>query len=335
MKKLTRSYLTYSRNLGDFEPNLIELSKKGLHGLRLINKGKTIEEFVARIEEIRSYDQLHNLNLEILIDLPGEKALIGNVGTGFNIEKGETYILCDEKENLAANEIPTLNFLERIDRTKVFPGDICSIADGEVDMKIVSMDEQGIVCEAQNSFLLTSNRSFSIKGNKLPAKPISQNDQNLLDELKLLDISKDLKILVSFVTQATQVSYVKEISPNFEVISKIEDVIPDPDLEEIIRVSDGVMLGRGDLISTSKMSDVFPFQKNVIEKCSVLKKELILATGLFGDLKNSGKPSISDIMDFGFLRSLNVEAFLIAGSNANQFPFETLDLITNFEGLDI
>lgn len=49
-----------------------------------------------------------------------------------------------------------------------------------------------------------------------------------------------------------------------------------------------------------------------------LTNELILATGLFGDLENSSKPSISDILDFGFLRNLNVDSFLIAGSNANQ-----------------
>lgn len=331
---MTRSYLTYSRNLGDFKPDLIELSKKGLYGLRLINKGKSKEEFIARIQEILTYNRVHDLNLEILIDLPGEKPLIGNVGNGFQVEKGGSYSLCDEKQDLAANEIPTLNFLKEIDRANVFPGDILSIADGELDMKIVLMHEHSIICEAQNAFLLTSNRSFGIKGNKLPARPISTNDQQLLDELKLSEISKSVKILISFVTRASQVKSVKQISPNFQVISKIENVIPESDLEEIIRVSDGMMLGRGDLISASKMSDVFPFQKKVIEKCMTLNKELILATGLFGDLKNSGKPSISDIMDFGFLRSLQVESFLIAGSNANQFPFETLDLIVNFEEID-
>lgn len=53
-----------------------------------------------------------------------------------------------------------------------------------------------------------------------------------------------------------------------------------------------------------------------------------------GDLKNSNKPSISDILDFGYLRNLNVDSFLIAGSNANHYPFETLNLITNFEKID-
>lgn len=331
---MIRSYLTYSRNLGDFEPNLIELSEKGLYGLRLINKGKSIEEFIARVREILTYNQVHNLKLEILIDLPGEKPLIGNMGNGFLVEKGESYSLCDEKGELAANEIPTLNFLKEIDRAKVFPGDILSIADGELDMKIVLMNEQSITCEAQNSFLLTSNRSFGIKGNKLPARPISGNDQQLLEALVLQDISKSVKILVSFVTLANLVKRVKDSLPDFQVISKIENVIPESDLEEIIRVSDGVMLGRGDLISASKMSAVFPFQKRVIEKCATLNKNLILATGLFGDLKNSGKPSISDLMDFGFLRSMDVESFLIAGSNATQFPFETLDLIKNFEEID-
>ena len=328
---MTRTYLTYSRDLGNFKHDLIGLSKRGLYGLRLINKGKSTEEFIDRIEEILAYNRENNLNLEILIDLPGEKPLIGDIGNGLKIQKGDTYILCDEKHDLAKNEIPTINFLARIDRTKIFQGDLISIEDGEVEMNIVFMGDHSITCVAQNSFLLTSNRSFNVKGNKLPAHPISGHDQILLDKIKLLDLSKRTKILVSFVTQASQVKYVKDISPNFHVISKIENVITEHDLEEIIKTSDGVMLGRGDLISTSRMSEVFPFQKSIIEKCKDLNKELILATGLFGDLKNSNKPSISDIMDFGFLRNLKVDAFLIAGSNAIHYPFETLNLITNYE----
>jgi pyruvate kinase len=330
---MTRTYLTYSGDVGNFQHDLIGLSKRGLYGLRLINKGKSAEEFIHRIEEVLAYNRDNSLNLEILIDLPGEKALIGKVGDGLKIEKGDTYILCNEKSDPAKNEIPTINFLTRIDRTKVFEGDVVSIADGELEMNIVFMNEHSVTCVAQNSFLLTSNRSFNIKGNKLPAHPISVDDQAFLDKIKFPDISKHIKILVSFVTQASHVKYVKDISPDFQVISKIENVISEQDLEAIIMISDGIMLGRGDLVSTSRMSEVFPFQKSIIEKCKALNKELILATGLFGDIKNSNKPSISDILDFGYLRSLNVNAFLIAGTNARHYPFETLHFMTNFEEL--
>jgi pyruvate kinase len=330
---MTRSYLTYSRDLGDFKHDLIELSRKGLYGLRLINKGKSTDEFISRIEEILAYNREHNLDLQLLIDLPGEKALIGNLGAGLKIVKGGTYILCGEEYGPASNKIPTINFLERIDRTKVFAGDLVSIADGEVEMKIVSMGDHSITCVAQNTLLLTSNRSFNIKGNKLPAYPISNQDQVLLDQIKLLDCSKHIRILVSFVTNASQVAQVKHISRDLYVISKIENVINAQDLDAIIQASDAVMLGRGDLVATSKMSDIFSFQKNIIEQCHSLNKELILATGLFGDLKNSGKPSISDILDFGFLRDLKVSSFLIAGSNAIYHPLATLDLISNFEAL--
>ncbi|MEO6302427.1 MAG: pyruvate kinase [Bacteroidia bacterium] len=328
---MTRTYLTYSRDKGDFKIDLIELSKSGLFGLRLINKGKSIEEFVDRIKEILAYSLTNKLSLDIIIDLPGEKPLIGNVANGLQIEKDSVYILSDKKQFRIKNEIPTLNLFARIDRTKIFVGDLISIADGEVEMEIVELSDCSITCVAQNSFFLTSNRSFNIKGNKLPVHPISNHDQLLLDTIKLIDISNRTKILVSFVTKASQVKYVKDISENFYVISKIENILNEQDLEEIINTSDAIMLGRGDLISTSKMSEVFVFQKSIIDKCKSLNKELIVATGLFGNLKNSNKPSISDIMDFGFLRNLKVDAFLIAGSNAIHHPFETLNLINNYE----
>lgn len=328
---MIRTYLTYSRDLGDFKFDLIHLSRKGLTGLRLINKGKTTEEFIARIEEILLFSETNELNLEILVDLPGEKAFIGNIGKGIQIEKGKSYNLCEENQLNTSNEIPTSGFIVQLEHTEIQPGDIVSIADGEVEMEIHSINGKSVRCQALNSYFLTSNRSFTVKGNKLPVRPVSGHDSILLNQLLLSGLANKVKILVSFVTEVSHVKQVKKLSPDFHVVSKIENIISPNDLEQIIQVSDSVMLGRGDLTSTSKMSEVFPFQKRVIDGCKAFRKELILATGLFADLKNSGRPSISDLMDFGFLRSREVNAFLIAGSNANQFPFETLNLIANFE----
>jgi pyruvate kinase len=331
---MAKTYLTYSRDLGDFKFDLTELCKQGLHGIRLINKGKTVGEFISRIEEILELAKTNDLNLEILVDLPGEKALIGNVGNGMQIKKGESYDLYDKGQNQSENRIPTIGFLPQLDRTRVLEGDIISIADGELEMKILCLDGHPVRCEALNSFFLTSNRSFTIKGNKLPVQPVSAQDLELLQQLAQSGFSGPVKILVSFVTKAAHVQSVKELAPDFRIVSKIETLVPSSDLNQIIEASDSIMLGRGDLTSTSKMSDVFPFQKEVIEGCKSVNKELILATGLFADLKNSGKPSISDLMDFGYLRNRGVSSFLIAGSNANHYPFETLDLITNFEEID-
>lgn len=319
--------------MGDFHFDLNELSQKGLWGIRLINKGKTAEEFIARIEEILELNRSNNLKTDILVDLPGEKALIGNVGQGIPVEKGKIYDLHTENQVLIENNIPTTGFLPQLDRTKISEGDIVSIADGELEMKIINLNGHPVRCEALNSFFLTSNRSFTIKGNKLPVKPVSAHDLELLEQLAESGYSGKVKILVSFVTKISHVEYVRQLVPGFHVVSKIETIIPSTDLEETIRASDSIMLGRGDLTSTSKMNEVFAFQKKVIELCKTNDKELILATGLFGDLKNTGKPSISDLMDFGFLRDMKVNAFLITGSNANKYPFETLDLITNFEKL--
>lgn len=330
---MTKTYLTYSRDIGDFQFDLNELYKQGLSGIRLINKGKTAEAFIARVKEILELRSSNNLEMDILVDLPGEKALIGNVGKGMSVEKGGIYDLHGENQVLTENNIPTTGFLPQLDRTKVLEGDIVSIADGELEMKILNLNGHPVRCEALNSFFLTSNRSFTIKGNKLPVKPVSASDLELLEQLAQSGYSGHVKILVSFVSKVSHVENVKKLVPGFHVVSKVETIIPEDALEQIIQASDSIMLGRGDLTSTSKMHEVFPFQKKVIEECKKQGKELILATGLFGDLKNTGKPGISDVMDFGFLRDMGVNAFLIAGSNANQYPFETLDLITNFEKL--
>ncbi|GAA4449776.1 pyruvate kinase [Rurimicrobium arvi] len=330
---MIRTYLTYSRDLGDFMPDLAQLYTQGLSGIRIINKGKTAAELISRVKEIQHYCHSRQIDIEILIDLPGEKPMIGSLGSGMQVQQNLVYTLCSDGKELLPQEIPTINFLNRPDLENIKTGDIVSVADGELEMIIEELSTDHVRCRALNSFFLRTNRSFNIRGNKLPAQPLSRQDLLLLQEMQHLPEQSSIKLLVSFVTEAAPLQRARANCPGFPVLAKVENVITADRLDEVISASDGIMLGRGDLSAASRMADIFIFQQLVIERSKALNKQLIVATGLFGELKNSGKPSISDIMDFGYLHSAQVNAFLIAGSNAAQYPLETLYLIRNFNEL--
>jgi len=336
LKKLTSSrltaktmiypILTYSRNLGDFPFDLAELHASGLKAIRLIYKGKTEEEFNLRIKEIQEKITETDIELDILIDLPGQKPIVGNLGKGRDVKIGETWSLTSFHSE---NTIPTLDFFNHECFPDLAAGDIISIADDELNLKILEIREDALVCEALNSYLLTSNRSLGIKNKPFPIAANSEAELQFVRNLR--DVPKNLKVVVSFARTVQDILTIKALQPEIDVIPKIETLVSEADLLEIMKHCKTVMLGRGDLSLVWEPKQLFEFQDKLIQLCKELGKELIIGTGLLNGVTDKQSPTIAEVMDYGYLRSKGIEAFLIAGSNALYYPVQTLKFMKEFE----
>lgn len=319
--------LTYSREIGDFSYDLKQLHQNGLKAVRLIYKGKSEQEFNVRLNEIKDVSNKYMLDLDILIDLPGSKPIVGNLAGKLQVVKGEEYYLSTQAETDSIAIIPTENFFSHAKFHELTIGDIISIADDELNLKIKSITKTQILCEALNSFPLTSGRSISIKNKPFPFEANSEKDLRFVQNLT----TRGVKLLVSFTKSADDIRTVRDIQPELEVVPKIESILDDETLAEIINECQTVMLGRGDLSTSAQPNELFAFQNRLIGLCKKRNKQLIIATGILAGIGEKGAPSITDIMDYGYLRDVGVDAFLIAGSNAHNMPFETLQFMEKFE----
>jgi pyruvate kinase len=318
--------LTYSRNLGDFPFDLSELHTLGLKAIRLIYKGKTEMEFNARINEILESIREGGIELDILVDLPGKKPIVGNLGKGRDVKIGEMYSVTAFPSE---NDIPTLDFFNHECFPDLASGDIISIADDELNLKIIEIHENSVLCEALNSYFLTSNRSLGIKNKPFPIAANSEAEQQFIRNLSV--IPKNLKVVVSFARTVQDILTIKALNPEIEVIPKIETLVSETDLLEIMEHCETLMLGRGDLSLVCASKQLFEFQDNLIDLCRKQNKELIVGTGLLNGITDKQSPTIAEIMDFGYLRSKGISSFLIAGSNALYYPTETLKFMCEFE----
>lgn len=141
----------------------------------------------------------------------------------------------------------------------------------------------------------------------------------------------NVKLLVSFTKNADDLRKLALLRPDIDLIPKIESVLDDATLLEIMEHCDTLMLGRGDLSTSSLPNELFSFQKRLIALCKTNNKQLIIGTGLLAGIADKETPTISEVMDYGYLRDMGIEAFLIAGSNAHRKPLETLQFMSAFE----
>ena len=320
--------LTYSRNLGDFPHDLAALHQLGLRAIRLIYKGKTEAEFLQRVEEIQQKIREEQLDIDILIDLPGKKPIVGNLGPGLDVKAGMEYHLADQDTSYTFPVIPTASFFDHANFPKLSPGDVISIADDELNLLVKHVNET-VVCEALNSFYLTSNRSMGVKNNPFDVEANSEADLLLVKHLQ--DIPENVKLVVSFTKQAGDLLKLKALQPNAYLIPKIETLLDATTLLEIMDCCDTLMLGRGDLSVVCSPNELFDFQELLIDLCAKNDKQLIVGTGLLTSISDKISPTISEVMDYSYLRKRGIEAFLIAGSNSLNYPKETLGFMQQFE----
>lgn len=327
--KVLYPVLTYSRNLGDFSPDLAELYDHGLKAIRLIYKGKSEEEFNLRILEIQKYLDENKIDIDIFIDLPGNKPTVANLDKGLDVKAGMEYHLADQESEFSPTVIPTVNFFNHTNFPNLVNGDIISVADDELNLLVKDIQETRVVCEAMNAFYLTSNRSMSVKTNPFVFEANSERDIQFVQNFKYPQTN--IKLFVSFAKKAHDLDRLKSLQPKLDIIPKIENILDDTDLIEILDRCETVLLGRGDLSTSYEPNEIFTFQKRLIDLCKKHNKRLIIGTGLLTGIGEKQTPAISEIMDYSYLRSMGIEAFLITGSNASKQPLKTIKFMNEFE----
>ena len=320
--------LTYSRDLGDFTHNLVELHASGLKAIRLIYKGKSETDFNARIEEIQQLISENKLELDILIDLPGKKPIVGHLNEGLHVELGFEYQLTNEKTASSSSSIPIANFFDHECFNELLSGDIISIADDELNLLVTEVTDEVIETTALNSFHLTSNRSMGLKNKDFTIEANSEADLSFVQNLKV--IPRNMKLVVSFTKTANDLKKLKQLQPEIELIPKIETIVSDADLLEIIKHCETLMLGRGDLSLVCTPKELFSYQEHLIELCRQHNKKLIIGTGLLSSISDKQSTTIAEVMDYAHLRNRGIDGFLLAGSNAQKYPFETLEFMRNY-----
>jgi len=194
-------------------------------------------------------------------------------------------------------------------------------------IEVISKEEDGVTCKIINGGVLGNKKSLNVPGANLNIPFISDVDRE--DIIYACEHEGDY-LAASFVSSKEDVLEVREIlkqcnREDMKIISKIESARAIENLDEIIDVTDGIMVARGDLGVEVPMQQLPKFQKLIIEKCREKGKSVVVATEMLESMKKSARPTRAEVSDVANAVLDGTDAVMLSGeTTVGKFPVEVV-----------
>ncbi|CAH2214837.1 pyruvate kinase [Tepidibacter aestuarii] len=304
---------------------LKELVSNGLNVCRLNFSHGDHEEHGKRINTIKELREELNKPIAILLDTKGPEIRTGKFADPeVSLEEGQTFTIT-MKDILGTKEMCTVSYKELVNDVVV--GDTILIDDGLVGLKVQEIKGEEIVCIVENAGIVKNNKGVNVPGVKINLPAITEKDRS--------DIEFGIKhgidfIAASFVRKASDVIAIREIleannAGDIQIISKIENQEGVDNIDEILEISDGIMVARGDLGVEIPTQEIPIAQKMMIRKCNELGKPVITATQMLDSMIRNPRPTRAEVTDVANAIYDGTDAIMLSGETAaGRYPTEAV-----------
>ena len=281
------------------EEMFTKLVQAGLNVARINFSHGGYEENAEKIATIKRVREKLNKPVALLLDTKGPEIRTGKLETGdekVTIEEGQEFTFVHD-DIIGNNTKTTVSYKDLYKDVK--PGAKILVDDGALEFEVVSIDGQDIKCKALNTARLGSRKTMNVPGLKLNLPALAQKDID--------DITNGIKagfdfIAASFVRRASDVQEIKDLlkangGEHIKIISKIESQEGIDNFEEILAISDGIMVARGDMGVEIPMEQVPIVQKHFIKRCNQVGKPVVTATQMLESMTSNPRPTRAEVSD--------------------------------------
>ena len=306
-----------------------ELVHAGMNVARVNFSHATIEERETVRDLVAWINEEENVNIGLLYDTKGPEFRNGEVVEGgINLVPGNTIKVV--KESVIGNdERFSVNHPEALDSLNV--GSVIQLENGLMKIEVISKETDGVTCKVINGGNLGSKKSLFVPGVKLDIPFISDIDRE--DIIYACKNNGDF-LALSFVSTKEDVLEAREIlkeqNSNMKIIAKIESKTGIDNLDEILEVSDGVMVARGDLGEEVPISLLPVYQKRIVRKAREHGKFCIVATEMLESMKKNSRPTRAEVTDVANAVLDGTDAVMLSGeTTVGAYPVETVTYMAN------
>ena len=297
------------------------LFEAGADVFRINMSHATHDAMRERIRMIRALSKHYGREIGILVDLQGPKLRVGQFQDGgVDLLRGQSFVLDDDKTPGDASRVhlPHPEILQAL-----APGHTVLIDDGKVRLHITEASPKRAVAMVDVAGRISNRKGVSLPDTEIPVSAMTEKDRSDLDAA--LEEGVDW-IAVSFVQRADDIADVKKIvRGRAMVLAKIEKPQAIARLEEIMEISDALMVARGDLGVEMPLEKVPGLQKRITRLARRMGKPVVVATQMLESMITTPVPTRAEVSDVATAVFEGADAVMLsAESAAGQYPIEAV-----------
>ncbi len=307
---------------------LAELLRRGMDVARLNFSHGDHAGHAAMIARLRRVAAAEGRSVAILADLQGPKIRTGRLqgGVPVTLQSGAIVTITprdiDGTAELLATTFPTL-------AREVVPGDRLLLSDGLLELSVQAVEGDDLVCQVITGGLLKQNQGINLPGAAAGVPSLTAKDR--IDLEFALEQGVDL-VALSFVRTADDVAELKQLIGNRAgsppVVAKLEKPQAIEHLDQIIELSDGLMVARGDLGVEMPAEDVPSLQKNIVYQSRKAGKPVIVATQMLESMINAPTPTRAEASDVATAVYDGADAVMLSAETASgRYPLEAVSMM--------
>lgn len=303
---------------------LVKLMEAGMNVARLNFSHGSQEEHRRRIDNIRAAAGRTGATVAIMLDLKGPEIRIGTFAEGkVLLAEGQEFFLSVVPRPGDAQGV-LVEYPGLVEDVK--PGRLVYLDDGNIIMEAVAVTPTGVRCRVVVGGPLSNRKKINLPGTSVSLPALSEKD---VDDIRF-GVAMDVDfIAASFVRKAADVLAIRKVleaaGGQQQIISKVESQEGYDNLEEILQVSDGLMVARGDLGVEVPTEEVPLMQKAMIERANLYGKPVITATQMLESMVTKPRPTRAEASDVANAIYDGTDAIMLSAETASgQFPVEAV-----------
>ncbi|WP_417829731.1 pyruvate kinase [Thalassospira sp.] len=307
------------------KPEILEkIVQSGVDVFRLNFSHGEHSEHLARFEAIRAVEEKLGRPIGILMDLQGPKIRVGTFADEqIQLEAGDKFTF-DMDKKPGDNKRVSLPHPEVYAALK--SGANLLLDDGKLRMRVDKCDDKSAECTVITGGPLSNRKGVNLPDVMLPLSPLTDKDRADLDYG--LEMGVDF-VALSFVQRPEDVAEARKIiQGRAAIVSKLEKPQAIEHLDEIVDLSDMIMVARGDLGVECPPEDVPILQKRIIKACRTAGKPVIVATQMLDSMVSNPAPTRAEASDVATAIYDGADAVMLSAESAvGKYPLETVSIM--------
>lgn len=305
---------------------LRQLMLSGMNVARINFSHGSYDEHLKRINAVKELRRELDLPIALLLDTKGPEIRTLKFKDGqAELKEGQTFTLVPGEIEGDSNRCG-ITYKDLADDITV--GSRLLMDDGLIAMSVTGIKDRSIICKVINGGIIKNQKSINVPGVNLSLPYVSEKDKS--DILFGIENEFDF-IAASFTRSCYDILEIKKIleendGMGIQLIAKIENSQGVENIDEIIRVCDGIMVARGDMGVEIDFEELPLIQKKLIEKCYKAGKKVITATQMIESMTSNPRPTRAEASDIANAVYDGTSAVMLSGETAiGKYPVESLE----------